>query len=166
MFRRLLYKWHLRKVFREVRLFSRAGKVMPCGIYYACDEFLRECRANSEAFQLCENMHRSDAYTRLSGGVIVFRSKNHPVFDNVEAVTRIADEVLAQKFKIGHAFQGSYVDSAGETYNGNSITIEIDGLSSFGLLSAAEIFAYKLHQSAIIVKDLNTMRIYAGNFNK
>lgn len=165
MFRRLLYKWHLRKVFREVKYFSRSGKTIPTGVYYVRGAFIRECRVNSDAFMLSENMHRADAYTRLSGGVIVFRSKDHSVFDNIEGVTRIADEVLAQKFKVGRAFQGSY-DSAGEAYNSNSITIEIDGLSSFGLLCAAEIFAYRLHQSAIIVKDLNTMRIYAGNFNK
>lgn len=77
-----------------------------------------------------------------------------------EKKKRLAEEDYIGGYSVGNAFRGSYVGDKGERYNEKSFTIEIDGLSTKGILRLAEMIAKEFQQESVLVKDLNENKIY------
>ena len=65
-------------------------------------------------------------------------------------------------YSAGKAFLGQYVGTEGELYNKYSLTIEVNGLTTKNLFKLAEKFLMSLHPTGVIIKDMNTMRLYTG----
>lgn len=61
---------------------------------------------------------------------------------------------------VGNIFNGQYKDDKGKIYNEKSLTLEVDGLSSKGLLRLAELVCLEFNQESVLVKDLNKNKIY------
>lgn len=72
------------------------------------------------------------------------------------------DETICA-FSIGNAFKGRYVGDNNEVYNERSMSIEVNGLSSEGLLYLGEMIARAFHQETVLIKDLNKNKIYLAN---
>ncbi len=66
-------------------------------------------------------------------------------------------------FSIGNFFSGRYVGDDGNTFNEKSISIEINGISSKGLIYLAEEIAREFNQESVLVKDLNKNKIFLVN---
>ena len=60
----------------------------------------------------------------------------------------------------GKAFRGLYVGSKGELYNKDSMTIIVHGITTKELFRLTETLSKTLHSTGIIIKDLNTMKIF------
>jgi hypothetical protein len=69
-------------------------------------------------------------------------------------------------FSIGNFFPGSYIGDNGKFYNENSLSIEINGISSEGLIYFAEDIAKEFNQETVLVKDLNQDKIFLVNQDK
>ena len=180
-----------KKVFKEVKYFSSNGKTMPNGIGYQRGNFLHECKVNSEQFILDESIHGEQyGLSDYRGGIIVFSTDvnavsldKNKIYNKVKQIlttlnqrkntssithkiinkfNKYNDEYIGA-YSIGNSFEGKYVGDNGEEYNERSVTIEINGLSSEGLLKLAEMIARIFHQETVLVKDLNTNKIYLAN---
>lgn len=181
------------KHFKEVKYFSRNGKSMPNGIGYQRGNFLLECKKNKSAFTLSEEVHPQQYnLPNYRGGIIVFSTdvnaisldknklKNrikqivatfnqrintggilHKVVNKFNKYNSTNDEIGA--YSVGNAFMGKYVGDNGEEYSERSTTIEVNGLSSEGLLRLAEMIARIFHQETVLVKDLNQNKIYLAD---
>lgn len=66
-------------------------------------------------------------------------------------------------YSVGKFFNGKYVGDNGETFNDKSVSIEINGLSSKGLLLLGEYITKKFQQETVLIKDLNYNKIYLAN---
>lgn len=186
-----LYEATNPKNFREIKYFSTDGSAMPNGTGYQRGNFLHECKVNRDAFILDEAVHNNQyGLENYRGGVIVFSTdvnavsldknkvanKLKQVFVtlnqrlNVGKIThniinkfnKYGDEYIGA-YSVGNAFKGRYVGDNGELYNENSTTVEINGLSSDGLLRLAEMIARVFHQETVLVKDFNNMKFYLAN---
>lgn len=181
------------KHFREVKYFSKNGKTMPNGIGYQRGNFIKECKDNKNAFILNEDVHSNQyGLTNYRGGIIVFSTDVNAVSLDKNKLKNKIKQIIAtfsQRFNtggimhkvvnsfnkhnesedyigaysIGNSFQGKYVGDNGEEYNERSTTVEINGLSSEGLLRLAEMIARIFHQETVLVKDLNQNKIYLAN---
>ena len=69
-------------------------------------------------------------------------------------------------YSLGNFFKGKYVGDNGEMFDDRSLSIEINGLSSKGLLRLAEYICQDFLQETVLVKDLNTNKIYLANSKK
>ncbi len=65
-------------------------------------------------------------------------------------------------FSIGNYFFGKYIDG-NESFNENSISIQINGLSSKGLIEISKELLDELDQEKVLLKDLNSRKIYLVN---
>ena len=178
------------KHFREIKHFHPKGKNMPNGISYQRGEYARECIDNLQSFALNESVHGiQGGMKNYRGGVIVFSTdinvlnwekgleKYRKKFSNLLAT--IKDRVLKYKkleriinffnknqddkfyaYSVGHAFRGKYKSNDGKLYDEKSVTFEINGISSGSLLKLAELVAKSFAQETVLVKDLNTNKIY------
>lgn len=63
-------------------------------------------------------------------------------------------------FSIGNFFSGRYIGDNNKVFDENSISIEVNGLSSKGLIYLAEKIAQEFHQETVLVKDLNVNKIF------
>lgn len=180
-----------KRVFKEVKYFSTDGKSMPNGVGFQRGNFLHECKVNAESFMLDEAVHgKQYSLSDYRGGIIVFSTDVNAVNldknklynkikqilttlnqrHNTSSIThkiinkfnKYNDEYIGA-YSIGNSFDGKYVGDNGEEYNERSVTIEINGLSSQGLLRLAEMIARIFHQETVLVKDLNTNKIYLAN---
>lgn len=186
-------KCNPKKCFKEVRYFSRNGKGMPNGVGFQRGGFLHECKINAESFVLNEKVHDNQyGLSDYRGGIIVFSTdvnavkldqnsiinkvkqliatfsqrynasaKLHKVVNKFNRYNTTNDYIGA--YSVGNAFRGKYVGDNGEEYNESSTTIEVNGLSSKGLLWLAEFIARSFHQETVLVKDFNTMKFYLAN---
>lgn len=66
-------------------------------------------------------------------------------------------------YSVGNFFKGMYVGSSGEMFNGQSMCVEINGLSCPSLLKLAEMIAKSFTQETALVKDLNRNKIYLAH---
>lgn len=71
------------------------------------------------------------------------------------------EEITA--YSIGNTFKGKYIGDNGEKYTEHSMTIEVNGLSSEGLLYLGEMIARGFHQETVLIKDLNKNKFYLAN---
>lgn len=181
------------KHFKEIRYFSKDGKSLPNGIGFQRGNFLHECKVNSEAFLLNEDVHNNQyGLSKYRGGIIVFSTDVNAVsLDKNKILNKIKQIIATFKqrmntgsilhklvnsfnkynksedyigaYSIGNAFKGKYVGDNGEEYSERSTTIEINGLSTEGLLRLAEMIARIFHQETVLVKDLNKNKFYLAN---
>lgn len=91
--------------------------------------------------------------------------------DLVHKFNRFTNKKLGDKkvedfigaFSIGNFFKGRYVGDNGNIYNEKSISIEIGGISSEGLIFFAEEIAREFHQETVLVKDFNQNKVFLVN---
>lgn len=181
------------KHFKGIEYFSRDGSSMPNAIGSYRGWFLHECKINSEAFVLDEAVHdKQYGLADYRGGIIVFSTEVNAVqLDRSRIKNWIKQHIrsFVQKYNsggilhkvvhsfnkhndsedyiggysVGNAFKGVYVGDNGEKYNEESTTIEVNGLSSEGLLRLAEMIARVFKQETVLVKDFNVNKFYYAN---
>lgn len=160
----LLRKMFGKVHFKEIKYFSPDGKRMPNGIGIQRGGFLHECRKNKEAFEIDQSICMvHNAKRGHLGGIIVFSTDavaNTLVCDYLQHIT----PPIA--YSIGNAFKGQYIGSSGELYNKDSLTIVVNGMATKKLLKLAEMLSKTLHPTGIIVKNLNTTKMYTANEDK
>lgn len=66
-------------------------------------------------------------------------------------------------YSVGHAFRGKYQTDDGKLYDENSVTFEINCISSESLLKLAELVAKSFAKEMVLVKDLNNNKIYLAD---
>ena len=137
--------------FKEIKYFSPNGKCMPNGVCFQRGGFLLEC-----FFEIDRPVHSiRDVKQGRLGGIIVFST-------DIESEDLLHDIKLPLSYSVGKAFLGQYVGTEGELYNKYSLTIEVNGLTTKNLFKLAEKFLMSLHPTGVIIKDMNTMRLYTG----
>ena len=145
--------------FREIKYFSSDGKGMPNGVGFQRGSFLHECKKNREAFEIDQPFCPVHiAMKGHLGGIIVFGT-------DALADTLVCEKLLHKKVpslacSVGNVFKGQYVRSKDELYNKDSMTIVAHGLSAKELFRLAEMLSKAQHPTGVIVKNLNTKRIY------
>ena len=152
------------KIFREVEHFHPEGENMPNGVAYQRGGYIKECMENIQAFVLDEGVHdRQYGLKNYRGGVIVFSTdinvlngekgvekykrkfsnlwetiKNRVLkYRKLERIRNLFNDNNGEQFyaySVGHAFRGKYQSDDGKLYDENSVTFEIDGISSDSLL--------------------------------
>ena len=173
---------------REVRHFHPSGHTMPNGSHIQRGGYLAECRRNAESFTLDESVH-GEQYKFLDyrGGVIVLPTdvdavemSQNTVLDKVKQVVmtygnrlrkgRVVREPLDGEgtehivtYSVGRSFTGKYVGDNGEMYDEKSLSVDVNGLSGRSLLRLAEMLADVFMQETVLVKDLNTGKIYLAD---
>lgn len=181
------------KHFREIKQFHPEGKSMPNGISYQRGEYARECIDNLQSFVLNEGVHGiQGGMKNYRGGVIVFSTDINVLngekeleiykkkFSNLcetvksralkykksEQIRNLFSKSQGEQFyvySVGHAFRGKYQTDDGRLYDENSVTFEINGISSESLLKLAELVAKSFAQEIVLVKELNNNKIYLAD---
>ena len=181
------------RIFREVEHFHPKGETMPNGISYQRCEYARECIDNLQSFVLNEGVHgKQYGLKDHRGGIIVFSTdinvlngekgleKYKKKFSNLwetiknrvlkyrklEHIRKLFNDNNSEQFyaySVGHAFRGKYQSDDGKLYDENSVTFEINGISSESLLKLAELVAKSFGQETVLVKDLNKNKIYLAD---
>lgn len=145
--------------FKEIKYFSPDGKSLPNGIGIQRGGFLHECKQNRDAFEIGQPVRPVHSSKKEhQGGIIVF-SKD-AVADPLVCEDLLHDIVPPVVCSFGNAFMGQYVGSKGELYDKDSTTVVVHGLSIKELFMLVEMLSKTLHSTGVIVKDLNTMKIY------
>lgn len=65
-----------------------------------------------------------------------------------------------QGYTFGKGFNGHYVTKSGQSFDENSLTLEITGISSEDLIEIAENIAWAFFQETVLVKDYNNGKVY------
>ena len=120
-----------------------------------------ECKSNKDSFLLIEGMHQGEH----KGGFIVFPTHATMKLHDRELINKIEQLITSCSYRVGHLFTGKYIDD-NIIYNEQSISVELDELSSIHLLSFAETLANELMQENFLIKNLNNNRIYTSSFNE
>ncbi len=63
-------------------------------------------------------------------------------------------------FSVGNFFSGRYIGDNSKVFDENSLSIEINGISSDALIYFAEEVAMEFNQETVLVKDLNLNKIF------
>ena len=147
--------------FKEVKYFHPEGMSMPNGCHYQRGGFLMECKSNKDSFLLIEGMHQGEH----KGGFIVFPTHATMKLHDRELINKIEQLITSCSYRVGHLFTGKYIDD-NIIYNEQSISVELDELSSIHLLSFAETLANELMQENFLIKNLNNNPIYTSSFNE
>ncbi len=150
---------------REIRYFHPSGKSLPNGSHFQRGGFLGECRRNRDSYVLDETVHGEQCgLSKHQGGVITFSTDA-----NAETAPEAFIDKIKQKLNdlensgicsVGNAFKGKYIDEKGKIYDGKSISVEVNGLSSKSLVRLAELLAETFRQETLLVKDLNNDKIF------
>ena len=153
--------------FKEVRYFHPRGKKMPNGCHYQRGGFLKECKINRESFIPSESVYNGHNNLKdHNGGILVFPTDVdstivngiHDAANQFNGESKHIEKRITAYY-IGNHFKGRYVGHQGEIYDSNSLSLEIDGLSSRHLYTFALMLAHK-NQLSFLIKDLNTDKIY------
>jgi len=145
--------------FREIKNFSPEGKCMPNGIGIQRGGFLHECKKNREAFEIDQPVRPVHNATKgHQGGIIVFSAD--AVDDSLVCDCLQKNRISPISYSVGNAFRGQYVGSKSEIYNKDSMTIVVHDLTTKELFRLAKMLSKAQHPTGVIVKDLNTKRIY------
>ena len=180
-----LLRLHKRSKFTAIDYFSPDGISLPNGIGFHRGAFLHECKTNSNSFDLNDSVYgKCPRCSEATGGIIIFPHswvEGHIVaFDseieqsvdtfNYMVIERSSRYNIALKnfsfnrrinnYYVGNAFKGRYIGDNREEYDMNSATLEVNGLETKDLLQFADFLSHALHQDSILVKDLNSMKIY------
>lgn len=173
---------------REVRCFHPSGHAMPNGSHIQRGGYLAECRRNAELFTLDESVHGEQyGFLDYRGGVIVLPTAinavemSHDVFQNkvnqvVSAYgSRLRKGRIIRKslngegtehivaYSVGRSFTGKFVGDKEEVYDEKSLSVEVNGFSGRSLLKFAEMLADVFRQETVLVKDMNTGKIYLAD---
>lgn len=176
---------------KEIKNFHPEGKREPNGVGLQRGGYFNECRVNSNAFRLDEGVHGEQyGLKNYCGGVIIFstdvnaiqlsdnkvvnkikqiiktysqRFRSDSKIEKVIKMHNASNDEFIGAFSIGKAFKGRYVSDNGKIFDEHSISVEINGLSSRGLLNVAELIAKEFMQETVLVKDLNTNKIYLAD---
>lgn len=181
------------KRFREIKQFHPEGKSMPNGVSFQRGGYIKECMDNSQAFVLNEAVHgKQYGLKDHRGGIIVFSTDINVLngekelenykkkFSNLcetvksralkykkcEQIRNLFSKSQGEQFyvySVGHAFRGKYQTDDGKLYDENSVTFEINGISSGSLLKLAELVAKSFAKETVLVKDLNNNKIYLAD---
>lgn len=173
---------------REVRHFHPSGLAMPNGSHIQRGGYLAECRRNAELFTLDDEVYGEQygsSYYR--GGVIILpmdvnagEMSCSAVLDKVKQVVmtygnRLRKGRIIRKslngegtehigaYSVGRSFTGKFVGDKEEVYDEKSLSVEVNGLSGRSLLRFAEMLADVFRQETVLVKDLNTGKIYLAD---
>ena len=138
--------------FREVKYFSTDGCTMPNGVGFQRGNFIKSCADNARNFTLSPTSNDAN----LCVGVIVFPSHTSPIDCDVLNHHLATLAPAPPTYILGNAFQGHYVAPNGTLYDSTSPTIELHAASTSTLLR----FAQSLSQSAMLVKDFASNKIY------
>ena len=175
----------------DVKYFHPTGKTMPNGSHYTRGGFLHECYLNTNAFTLDEGVHPEQyGLAKYRGGMIVFSTDiNAITLDERPFINKIKQfletfkqrlthgrrihQIMAKHnkeneefigaYSLGNFFRGRYVGDNGEKYNEKSLCVEINGISSKTLMELAEMICVEFKQETVLVKDLNTNKIYTAD---
>lgn len=168
---------------------------MPNGSHYQRGGFLHECKINKAKFILDEAVHQEQyGLYNYRGGIITFSTEvnaiemsKNVIINKIKQVIKTFSNKWNRKsiihnvindlnntngedyigaYSVGNYFQGKYVGDNGEMYNEESLSVTVNGLSSKGLLSLAERLATAFMQETVLVKDLNTNKIYLADGNE
>ena len=189
--KRILSETSQKTCWYEVKYFHPEGKSMPNGSHYQRGGFIHECKQNMNSFVLDEGVHDTQyGMSEYRGGIIVFSTDVNAVeLDKNKLLNKIKQVVATFKnrfkrntiihgvmnkfnkeggeyigaYSVGNFFKGRYVGDNGEMYNENSLSVEINGLSSESLLKVAEMIAQEFMQETVLVKDLNKNKIYTAD---
>ena len=170
---------------RGVSHFHPSGHAMPNGSHIQRGGYLAECRRNAELFTLDESVHGEQyGFLDYRGGVIVLPAdvnaegmSRNALMDKVKQIVmtygnrlrkgRVVRKPLNGKgtehivaYSVGKSFIGKYVGDKGAVYGEKSLSVEVNGLSGRSLLRLAEMLADAFVQETVLVKDLNTGKIY------
>ena len=173
---------------REVRHFHPSGLAMPNGSHIQRGGYLAECRRNAESFTLDDGVHGEQyGLSDYRGGVIVLPTAinavemSHDVFLNkVNQVVgtygnrprkgRVIRKSLNGEgtehigaYSVGRSFTGKFVGDKEEVYDEKSLSVEMNGLSGRSLLRLAKMLADAFERKPMLVKDLNTGKIYLAD---
>lgn len=173
------------KTLREIKYFHPSGKPMPNGSHIQRGGYMQECKANKEAYELDETVHGGENdNTKYKGGVVtlpinITKERHDEVFDMVrEVVMAVEDQIRIQRrffnlfkinmqehvvaYSVSHSFRGKYIGVDGESYGGESFSVEVNGLSSWWFAIFAETLANYI-QRDLLAKDLNSNKILMIN---
>ena len=153
--------------FKEIRYFHPQGKGMPNGSHYQRGGFLNECKINRESFIQSERVNYGHNNRKShNGGILIFPTdvdptivkEIHDIINRYNGASKRTEKRI-MVYCIGNHFKGRYVGHHGEIYDSNSLSIELDGLSSRDLTTFAFMLVCK-NQLSVLVKDLNREKIY------
>lgn len=133
--------------FKEIEYFHPHGNKMPNGSYYQRGGFCKECRENEESFLVYNDQGRNIAHNK--GFIIVF-----PTNTNIT--------LSSDKYYSGHFFEGKYIGADKIQYDRRSTCIFIDDKSLVQSLRYAMNIASENNSHHVIVKDIETSKIYRG----
>jgi hypothetical protein len=94
--------------------------------------------------------------SKLSKVINTFNSTEKKLGDSV------VDDYIGA-FSIGNFFSGRYIGDNEKVFDESSLSIEINGISTNGLMYLAEEIAKEFDQETVLVKDLNVNKIYLMN---
>lgn len=173
---------------REVRCFHPSRLAMPNGSHIQRGGYLAECRRNAELFTLDDEVYGEQygsSYYR--GGVIVLSTdvnaeemSRNALMGKVKQIVvtygnrlrkgRVIREPLDGEgtehigaYSVGRSFTGKFVGDKEEVYDEKSLSVEVNGFSGRSLLKFAEMLADVFRQETVLVKDLNTGKIYLAD---
>ena len=175
----------------EVKYFHPKGKTMPNGSHYTRGGFLHECYLNANAFIHNEGVHSEQhGPAKYRGGVIVLsteinatESDSHQLVDDIKQIIDTFGQRLScnkrtrwtffwhgrdnkesiSEYSVGNFFRGGYIDDKGKKYNEKSICLEVKGVSTKTLFKLSEMICEELKQETVLVKDLNTNKIFTAD---
>lgn len=174
---------------REIEHFHPTGKPMPNGSHIQRGGYLNECRLNFNAYVLDEGVHGEQyGLAKYRGGIITFSTdinavqlssnkilnkirqvietfkqrlhKDRLIHNVIALFDRDNEEEYIGSYSVGHFFKGRYVGDDGQMFNENSVSVEVNGLSSKSLVNLAERIATTFKQETVLVKDLNCGKIF------
>lgn len=99
----------------------------------------------------------------LRGKIIGDTLKGKIIGDTLKSFNVTSRNEQVTNYTMGSSFKGSYLGQNGKIYNENSVSIEINGLSSESFLALAEILCKAINQECVLVKDLNKNKIYLAD---
>jgi hypothetical protein len=176
-------------IIKEIKYFSIDGSNnVPNGHTLQKGGFIKECIDNSNKFHtenyqymitknfnILEAIHPNQyGLFDHKGGIIIFSNfVNSLEISNdflinwlIKKIKKInksdkkIDDYIGA-FSIGNFFSGRYVGDNGDIFNENSITIEVNGISSKGLIYLAKEIMKYFNQETLLLKDLNINKIFS-----
>ena len=173
---------------REVRCFHPSGHAMPNGSHIQRGGYLAECRKNAESFTLDDEVYGEQyGSSDYRGGVIILpmdvnaeEMSRNAVMDKVKQIVgtygnrprkgRVIRKSLNGEgtehigaYSVGRSFTGKFVGDKEEVYDEKSLSVEMNGLSGRSLLRLAKMLADAFERKPMLVKDLNTGKIYLAD---
>ena len=157
-----------KKHIKEVEFFHPSGKSLPNGSYIQRGGFLHECRQNKESYTIDKIMHDTNngLSVKYKGGIITFVTTFKLSAFLIKEVEQAIETYCctynkcAVTYNVGKSFYGKYIGDKGEVYDEESLSVEINALTSKSLIKLSEYLADTFSQETLLVKDLNENKIF------